>query len=66
MIWLALKIIFYIILFVISVIFINGFMIGFKEATQRFFNYSVKHLVPKKNNDGLVYELERAEKEYKI
>jgi succinate dehydrogenase/fumarate reductase cytochrome b subunit len=66
MIWLIIKGIFVVFLTIFAIFFAYHFMIGFKEATARFFNYSLKHLVQKKNNDGLLYELERTKKEYKI
>ena len=66
MIWLIVKILLLLILAIVAYIFITNFAIGFKEATCRFFNYSTKYLIQKKNKDGLLYELDRAKKEYKM
>lgn len=62
MIWLSLKIVFSIILFAFGYIFINGFIKGFKQATCLFYDYTLNHIIPKKNNDGLLYELEKERK----
>lgn len=46
--------------------FCIGFKEGARKAASRFYDYSIKHLIQKKNNDGLLYELEREKKIYKI